>query len=114
MRSRLTDTLRVVLVALAIGALTACIIGPKQDDPASGAPAYVSDASADTGPIENFDDTGTSTGTPDAGDKQTDDGAPETTVPMADTGCVSDADAGCGDAAIDAPIDAVSDAPEGG
>jgi hypothetical protein len=116
MRPRLTELTRWMFVALAIGAASACIIGPKQDDPIAGAPNMESDASADTN-VADLTDTGAFTASPDTGEKTSDavggDVSPPPQDAASDTGaCASDADAACGDAVSDSPD--APDSPEGG
>ncbi len=114
MRSRVIELSRIAVIVLA-SAMSACVIGPKQDDPVAGATA--NDASVDTGVGEYFD---SALASPDsAGDKTSDatledaPGVPADTSTAADTGaCASDADAGCDGAS--SVGDAPSDSPEGG
>ncbi len=114
MRSPMVD-LRVALSVLAIvtAATAACVIGPKQDDPLTGAPSFAGDASTDAADNENVNDVGTAAS--DSGGEQPADAASGDVGPMSETGTVdAAADAPTdADADADAPGDAVSDAPEG-
>jgi hypothetical protein len=99
------------MVAFALAGITACIIGPKQDDPETA-------AFADTGPVDTGDfavsDTGRSD--PDVSSLPGDDaGALHDAVSGADS--APKADVGCGDAsdAGDAACDGGgADAADGG
>jgi hypothetical protein len=106
------------LVALAAAgalALCACIIGPKQDDPAPPGNS-LSDTGAggsiDTSTAEDLEGGKTSdtADIPTPGDTMP---VPMSDAAFSDTGCTSDADGG--DAcATDAAADAVTDAADGG
>jgi hypothetical protein len=108
----------VLVVAMAAAALTACIIGPKQDDPE--APSNVENdtgtgTSFDTSPAEDME--GGKTSDTSIADTGTTLPPSDTMAPAidaaSDTGCVADADGG--DACVvDATPDAVTDAADGG
>jgi hypothetical protein len=111
MRSRPIDLVRAALVLAAVGAGAACIIGPKQDDPASGT-AIMNDAAVTDTSTEYVNDSGLAAapdGTADLTDSATDGSPPA----QADGGCDA-GDAGCRDAASDTAADSIADAPEGG
>jgi len=110
MRSRLIDPSRAVLVAvlLGAGALSACIIGPKQDDPEPSLKV----GEGDTG--VSFDAGGGGPQDTDANDKLDD-------ATVTDTGTSASVDAapppadacGDGDACVpDGGADGASDAPD--
>jgi len=116
MRWRRTELTRLALLLLAIGAATACVIGPKQDDPAAPGVNLGTDASIEDteGDNTNADTGGGLTTGPDGSTDEKGD-ADVAAPPSPDTGCVGDAsDAGCADTGPDAASDALSDAPEGG
>lgn len=114
MRWRRTELARVALALVAIGAATACVIGPKQDDPAAPGVNLATDASTDTEGEYASDTGGGLTAAPDASSQDQGD-ADAAAPPAQDTGCVGDAgDAGCADASRDAASDTLADAPEGG
>ncbi len=93
----------ILACALAALGITACVIGPKQDDPAEV-------RAQDTAPSDDFGftdettgaaDTGVATTTPDAGAGL--DASPPPSDAKGDGGDAdADADAGCGDAPSDA------------
>lgn len=106
MRSPMADPSRVLLAALALAAVSAaaCVIGPKQDDPASGAPSFTMDTGtgADSG-LENDDAVPTTT--PDSelpGDASAD-------APSPKDSSVFDAAGDASDATSDAPSDDTAD-----
>lgn len=115
MRSRMVDLPRVLFAAIAIAAASsaACVIGPKQDDPAYGAPSVTDDASVGDTRVENVDDSA-ATGTQDTSGEKPNDAAADTFP--SDTGSPDssgDALDAASDAASDGGADA-SDAVEGG
>lgn len=103
---------RLLVVAVATVGASACIIGPKQDDPSTlSSDKNVEDTSvgaADTGAATPSEDTGTGLFT-DAPVADTSSSDTNTMPPPADAGCESDA----GDADGDAPC-GPSDAADGG
>lgn len=111
MRSPMVEHARrwIVLVALAAGALTACVIGPKQDDPSSASIADTGTGEFDSGAGGGDDsalednETGKLTDATSGADSL----APSPDTAAADTAAPKDAS--CGDA--DGGSDACGDAP---